>query len=83
MTVTGLTLAGADASNYLLFNPTETATADVTALTVTGSVTASNRFYDTTNVASISARNLPGVLGGDVVDGWRNCDVRYQERWVR
>src|SRR5690606_8291663 len=68
VTVSGLTLAGADAVNYTLTQPT--ATADITAagLTVSG-VTASNKIYDGTTTAALNLGSaaLVGVLGNDAV----------------
>ncbi len=66
--ISGLTISGAQAGNYNLVQPT--ATADITAgiVTVTG-ITASNKVYDGTTVATIntSAAELVGVAPGDDV----------------
>src|SRR6185503_9791789 len=67
VTATGLTLAGADAGNYSLSNTTETATANITAGSLTGSFTAANKSYDGGTSASIQTRSLTGVFGLDVV----------------
>ena len=66
MTATGLGLAGADAGNYTV-NTTATTTADITALAITGSVTAANKTYDGNTAATITSRTLTGVIGGDTV----------------
>src|SRR5262249_2139910 len=66
VTVSGIALSGADAGNYS-FNASASATANITAASVTGSVTASNKVYDGTTVATISARTLSGLLGSDTV----------------
>src|SRR5207247_11052471 len=63
VTVSGLTLNGADAANYALTQPT--ATADITAATLTGSITADNKTYDGTTAATIATRTLSGVIGSD------------------
>src|SRR5204863_7732165 len=42
VTATGLSISGVDAVNYVLSTTTATTTPDITALTLTGSVTASN-----------------------------------------
>jgi hypothetical protein len=42
-------------------------TADIAKLGITGSVTASDKVYDATAVATITGRSLIGVLGGDAV----------------
>jgi hypothetical protein len=42
-------------------------TADITALSVTGSFTAANKVYDGTTAATIATRSLSGASGGDVV----------------
>jgi len=44
-----------------------TATGTITALGITGSITADNKVYDATNAATIAGRTLAGVLGTDVV----------------
>jgi filamentous hemagglutinin family protein len=64
--VAGVTLAGADAGNYSLVQPTGL-TANITpaSLTVTGA-TAQNKAYDATLAASITG-SLAGVLGSDSV----------------
>jgi len=68
VSVSGLSLSGADAANYVV--STNTATADITAatLTVTG-VTASSKVYDATTAANVntSSAALSGVLGSDAV----------------
>jgi gliding motility-associated-like protein len=72
VSLTGSTLAGADASNYTLSfagSPTTTATITVSGLTVTG-VTANNRVYDGTTSATLNAGggHLAGVVSGDIVN---------------
>jgi hypothetical protein len=68
VTATGLSLSGADAANYVLTSSSATTTADVTAKTVTGSFTASNKVYDGTAAATISYRSIAsGAVSGDNV----------------
>ena len=66
VTVTGLSLTGADAGDYAILD--QTTTADITAkeLTVTGAV-ADDKVYDDTTDATISGSSLVGVVGGDDV----------------
>ncbi|NBR68416.1 MAG: hypothetical protein EBT79_14310, partial [Actinobacteria bacterium] len=68
VTVTGLTLSGTHAGNYVITQPT--ATADITAktLTVTG-ITAANKTYDASRTATVTANNpaFVGVESGDTV----------------
>ena len=66
VTGSGLRLIGVDAGNYTV-NSSATTTADITALGITGSITAANKVYDATHVATITERTLSGVLGTDVV----------------
>ncbi len=67
VTVGGLTLSGADASNYTLSQPVGL-TADVTKASVTLSgVTASNKTYDATTVATVSGGTFSGKYAGDVL----------------
>jgi hypothetical protein len=66
VTATGMTLTGADAGNYTV-NSTATTTANVTALAITGSITAADKTYDGTTVATITTRTLSGAIAGDAV----------------
>src|SRR5205807_933484 len=65
VTVSGLTLSGADAANYTLVQPSTTA--DITAATVTGHITVDNKIYDGMTAASIATRTVSGVVGSDNV----------------
>jgi hypothetical protein len=65
VTVSGLSLGGADAPNYALTQPTTTAS--ITRLPISGSFTASDKVYDGGTSATIATRSLSGVLGGDSV----------------
>lgn len=64
--VSGGTLGGADASNYLLGNATGTATADITPRTLGLSYAGVNRVYDGTNAATVT-RTVTGAITGDTV----------------
>jgi len=69
VTVTGLSLSGADAGNYVLSTTGASTKADITpaSLTVSG-LTAQNKVYDATKVATITGTAaLSGILGADVV----------------
>jgi hypothetical protein len=65
VTVTGISLSGTDAQNYALTQPT--ATADITAksLTITGTV--QNKIYDGSSSAIIASQSLTGIVGQDAV----------------
>jgi hypothetical protein len=69
VTVGGLTLTGAGATNYTLTQPAGL-TANITAVgvTITSGITANNKVYDGTPAATISSNGvvLNGVLAGDV-----------------
>jgi hypothetical protein len=67
VTVTGYTLTGADAGNYLVVQP-GSVTADISPanLAVTG-VVASNKVYDATTVASVTGTATVNALAGDEV----------------
>ena len=60
--LSGLSLSGADASNYTIANATTTADITPRLVTVTGSTVAS-RQYNGTNVATINVGTLGGVSG--------------------
>jgi uncharacterized repeat protein (TIGR02543 family) len=69
VTVSGLSLGGADAGNYTLTQPTGlTANITAKALTVTG-ITADNKVYDrsTTATLNFTSASLVGKIGTDVV----------------
>jgi trimeric autotransporter adhesin len=66
--VSGLSLAGADAGNYMLTQPATTADITPADLTVTG-ITAASKMYDGTALATLntSGATLMGVVSGDTV----------------
>jgi len=69
--ITGLTLSGADSTNYTLASSTATATASISAVsisTVTG-ITAANKVYDGSSAAvlSTSGAAFTGRLGSDLL----------------
>ncbi len=70
VTLNGLTLSGARATNYSLTQPASL-TASITAATVTinSGITANNKVYDRTTTATLSSNNvvLMGVVTGDSV----------------
>ncbi|MEA2387108.1 MAG: trimeric autotransporter adhesin, partial [Thermoleophilaceae bacterium] len=65
VTVTGVAIAGADAGNYTVSQPS--LTADINAKGVTGSFSTANKVYDGTTAAAASNRQLTGAIGGDDV----------------
>jgi len=67
VTVTGYTLGGADAGNYVVVQPTGV-TANITpaSVTVTG-VNATSKVYDATTTASLGGTAAVTALAGDVV----------------
>ena len=71
VTVSGLTLSGASATNYTLTQPVGL-TANITAVgvTISAGLSADNKVYDGTTSATISSNNvvLSGVLPGDVAN---------------
>ena len=67
VTASGFSLSGADAGNYAITNATATDTADITALAITGSITAADKVYDGTTAATILTRTLSGEITGDDV----------------
>ncbi len=68
VTVSGLTISGAQASNYTLTQPTTTANITAKNLTVSG-ITASNKTYDASTTATLvgAPGTLVGVISGDSV----------------
>ncbi len=70
--VSGLTLAGSAANNYALAQPSLAANISTAPVTVVSGLTASNKVYDGTTVATITSNNvvLAGVLPADVGNVW-------------
>ncbi len=67
VTVSGLTISGAQAGNYTLTEPTTTASITGKNLTISG-LTANNKMYDGTTAATLSGTgSLVGVVSGDTV----------------
>jgi hypothetical protein len=66
ISVTGITVTGADAGNYT-FNTTAGATANISQAPAAPSITAADKVYDGTAAAAITGRTLAGVFGGDSV----------------
>ena len=70
VTIDGITIGGADASNYTLTQPTTSASVTAKNLTVSG-ITANNRVYDATtdayNQLLTSSASLSGIVSGDSV----------------
>ena len=65
VTIAGISLSGADAQNYTLTQPT--ATADITAKSLTVTITVQNKVYDGSSSAIIASQGLTGVVGQDAV----------------
>ena len=68
VTVSGLTISGAQAGDYTLAEPTTTANITPATLTVSG-ITAANKVYDGTTNATLNtgSASLSGVYSGDSV----------------
>jgi hypothetical protein len=64
--VSGINISGGDASNYTLGNTTATATANITARTLTVTATGVNKIYDATTSATVTLSD--DHLGTDVVN---------------
>ena len=73
VTITGLSLGGADVGNYNLTNTTATTTADITKASITAitGITANNKVYDSTRsatlVTTVGGIGFTGILSGDVL----------------
>ncbi len=65
VSVSGISLGGADAGNYSLVSTTASTTASITALSITPSIIASDKVYDGTAVAT-AVCSLSGVIVADV-----------------
>jgi len=66
VSITSLTLGGANAANYSVVTPT-TVTGNITQKPITVTATANNKVYDGTDVATITVSATVGVISPDVV----------------
>jgi hypothetical protein len=67
VSVSGISISGADAGNYSLLNTAANTTADITPKSITGSFTATDKVWDGTTAATVLTRSLDGAVGGDDV----------------
>ncbi len=65
VTISGLSISGADTANYTLTPPTTSA--NITAKELTPAVTVANKVYDGTTAATILNRTLTGIIVSDIV----------------
>ena len=63
MTVSGLTISGAQAGDYTLTQPTTTANITPASLTVSG-ITAANKVYDASTAAALNSSSA--IAGGRI-----------------
>ena len=66
VTVSGISVTGADAGNYS-FNATATTSASITALALTGGIVADDKIYDGSTAAVANGQPLSGLVAGDAV----------------
>jgi filamentous hemagglutinin family protein len=64
--ITGITLGGADAGDYLLTSTSATATANITPRNITVTASGADKVYDGTTAATVTLASS-GVLSGDTV----------------
>jgi hypothetical protein len=63
--VSGISLSGSAAGNYTLSSTTAITTANITALHIMGTFTASNKVYDGTTAAIVATESPVGAISGD------------------
>ena len=80
ISVTGITIAGADARNYIA-NVAASASAKITPAQVTGSIVADDRIYDGTTDAVAREKAVSGLIGNDAV-GLIITNARFDDRSV-
>jgi hypothetical protein len=66
VTLTGASLSGTDAGNYILDSVTKES-ASITALHITGTFAAKDKIYDGDDAAAVDSRGLVGAIEGDDV----------------
>jgi filamentous hemagglutinin family protein len=67
VSVGGITVTGADATNYTQQNTTTTTTATITPKGLTATVSASDKVYDSTTSATATLSNVRGLVGSETV----------------
>jgi hypothetical protein len=75
VSVTSITLGGADKDRYSLATTTATTTADIIAKPVTLTLTVSNKQYDGTTAATLATANLVAALAGVLTGDAGNVSV--------
>jgi hypothetical protein len=82
VTFSGLSLAGADASNYTLVQQTSlNGTGTIVAKTLTPTVTANDKTYDGSSTATVSTMGSTDVYSGDTVS-FSNTGASFTDRHV-
>jgi len=79
VTVSGITIGGADAGNYNLLNTSASATADITAKDLTVTATASDKVYDGTTAATATL-TTDALAGDDVTAAY--TDAAFEDKNV-
>jgi hypothetical protein len=69
ISVTGISISGADASNYSLVNAAATASADITSRTLTVSVTGASKTYDGNTTATVQLSD-DRLAGDSLIDSY-------------
>ena len=64
---TGVTVNDGNSGGNYIVSYADNTTSTITALGITGSITAATKIYDATEVATITGRSLSGAIGGDDV----------------
>ena len=72
ISVSGVSISGADAGNYTLQDTTASTTATITLAPLTVSVTAANKVYDTTTAATVSLSDNH-IAGDSVTDSYTSA----------
>ena len=67
ISVAGINLSSGAASNYTLASSSASTAANITALALTGNITANSKTYDGTTAATLAGMTLTGVIGSEVV----------------
>ena len=82
VTCSGITLSGTDKGNYTVAS-SKTTTANITAKTLTPTVSANNKTYDrTTDATCSSSVTLSGVVSGDTVTASANTAGAFDNKNV-
>jgi hypothetical protein len=80
VTISGLSIIGTQAGNYVLLPTSTTTTANITPKQISAAFTATSKIYSGTTSATISARTLTGVISPDDVSLGTSGNATFSDK---